>query len=133
MQRNEASEKLTTKQQAAIAAILRCPTLAEAAKAIGVARVTVSRWMTDSTFKRELSKAEGDLIASATRRLATLTEKAIRTLEQLLQDKDTPAPVRVRAALGVLESMVKLKSFQNLEERVSDLEGSITWLDKDEI
>lgn len=133
MQRNEASEKLTTKQQAAIAAILRCPTLAEAAKAIGVARVTVSRWMTDSTFKRELSKAEGDLIASATRRLATLTEKAIRTLEQLLQDKDTPAPVRVRAALGVLESMVKLKSFQNLEERVSDLEGAITWLDKDEI
>lgn len=123
MIQDDTGNRIPSKQKKAIVALLECSTISEAAQAANVGRVTLSRWINDDEkFRLELSKAESSLISTATRRLCSLTDKAVKTLESVLESKTASDSTKVRAALGILDSMIKLKTFYELEERITKLE-----------
>jgi uncharacterized protein (DUF1778 family) len=116
---------LTHKQRQAIAALLSCRTVDEAAASIGVADRTLHRWLNDPVFAAALNEAEGQAISLATRRLVNLTDSAIDTLAAVLDDPSATTTHKLRAANTVLEAMLKLRELRNIEERLAALERQI--------
>jgi len=108
----------------AIAALLTARNVQEAAKLAGVSERTLSRWLAEPGFRAGLLTAEGDAIDAATRRLLTLQQAAIDTLEQVLGDVGAGPGVRLRAAQAVLEHMLRLREQRTTEERLTALEAA---------
>lgn len=112
---------LTPKQQRAIRALLEHKSVGKAAESIGVGERTLFRWLADPAFRQALTEAESDLLDAATRRLLTLQESAISTLEQVLAASDNDS-VRLRAASVVLDHLLKLRELRDVERRLTALE-----------
>ena len=113
---------LSARQQRAIAALLECRSVAEAAASAKVGERTLYRWIAeDQAFKTALSQAEGELLATTTRRLLGLQGQAIETLESLLSRAESEG-VRLRAAQVALELSLKLREQVSIEQRITALE-----------
>lgn len=89
-------------QQRAAMAIVEHGTVAAAADAIGVSRVTLQKWTRRADFADLLKIAAGDVYGGATARLRGLASKAVDTLAASL-DADKATPTQLRAAALVLE------------------------------
>jgi hypothetical protein len=114
---------LTRNQKRAIAALLSHRDVAAAAQAVGVGTRTLHRWLAeDADFQTALAQAEGAAIDGAVRRLVYLQEPAIMVITQLLADPTVTPSVRLRAALGILDQLIRLRELRNLETRLSKLE-----------
>jgi phage terminase small subunit len=116
---------LTGKQKRGIAALLSEPTQAEAAEAAGVGPRTLTRWLQQPKFKAALQEAETYAINEAIRHLARMQSSAANVIEGILGDEEISPTVRLRAAVSVFDLMIRLKSFNQLEERITTLEGII--------
>jgi transposase-like protein len=117
------SGKLSRKQEQAIAALLEQPTLEAAARAIGVADVTLWRWMKQPEFANEYRTARRQVLETA---LAQLQQTARAAAEALRRNLTCGNPsVEVRAALGVLEQAVKAAEWLDVEERLAQLEAQL--------
>jgi hypothetical protein len=93
--------ELSPAQHVAIGVLMTGQTATAAAKASGVNRETVSRWLNhDAAFQAELGRQRAALHAAVDDRLRNLTGQALDTLERLLQS--SPAEVKLKAALAVL-------------------------------
>lgn len=114
---------LSTKQQKAIAALLVAKDVQSAAIQAGVSERTLHRWINeDERFRAALRAAEAQAIDDAVRRLVGAANSALNVLMVLMLDQKTPAAVRLRAAISVLEQLVKLRELNNLEQRIAKLE-----------
>jgi hypothetical protein len=114
---------LSTKQQKAIAALLVSKDVQSAAIQAGVSERTLHRWINeDDPFRSALRAAEAQAIDDAVRRLVGAANSALNVLMVLMLDQKTPAAVRLRAAISVLEQLVKLRELNNLEQRIARLE-----------
>ncbi len=81
--------RLTPKQEAALAELVEGKNNAEAARAVGCRRETVSRWRHhDEAFALELARRQGEL--EADRRRAVLAEQ-LATVRYLATVRDDPA------------------------------------------
>jgi hypothetical protein len=117
-----AEQKLSTKQERAILALLSTKTVAEAAQQAQVGERTLWRWLGDPLFRVQLAAAEADRLDAATRRLLQLQDGAIETVQAIMQDSEASAGVRLRAAQTVLDYLLKLRELRNLEQRLTALE-----------
>jgi len=115
-------EKLTRKQEHAIAALLLEPTMADAAKSVGIGEVTLWRWLKREDFQAAYMKAKKKAVTQAVARLQQITSKAVDTLEAVMKDEDAPASSRVTAARVVLETSLKAIELEDLTARVEQLE-----------
>ena len=113
---------LTTKQVRAVQALLTTKGLAEAAQTAQVGERTLARWLTEPVFRAALSQAEGDLLDAATRRLLSLQDSAIGAFEAVLDGEEVSHTVRLRAAQGVLDHLLRLRELRNMEQRITALE-----------
>ena len=114
---------LSTKQQKAIAALLVAKDVQSAAIQAGVSERTLHRWINeDERFRAALRAAEALAIDDAVRRLVGAANCALNVLMVMMLDQKTPAAVRLRAAISVLEQLVKLRELNNLEQRIAKLE-----------
>ncbi len=125
MAENGNPNELSERQRRAIAALLSARNVSEAAQAAQVGERTLRRWLAEPTFRAALTGAEGQAIDAATRRLVSLTDSAIDVLTTVMQDPDAPSGVRLRAAQGVLDNLLRLRELRNVEERLTRLEGLI--------
>jgi hypothetical protein len=117
---------LTRKQDETIAVLLAVPTIAEAARQVGVGERTLFRWLhTDSAFQAAYREARRDAVQQAIARIQQATSTAVTTLEAVMRDSDKPSSSRVSAAKGVLELALKAIEFDDLEARVSALEAAL--------
>ncbi len=114
--------RLTPRQHRAVAALLSCPTISEAAKTAQVGERTLYRWLIDQTFLAELHRQESELINNIARRLVSLADNALKTIQGLLDDPEASPAVRLRAADNVLSHLLRVRELASLEERVSLLE-----------
>lgn len=114
--------KRSRKHEAAIAALLREPTLLAAAQAIGVNEQTLRRWLKDPAFAADYKAARRQTLELAVGALHDLAGEAVLTLRQTLT-ADVPAAVRVRAALGILERAFAGAEMLDLDARVEALEA----------
>lgn len=117
---------LTTKQRAAIAALLEGNTQGGAATAAGVGRQTVSRWLNEPDFTAALREGSDAAIRAASARLAATTEHAVNNILATMTTPTTPgAAVRLRAADALLTQALKIREHADVLERLAALEAKI--------
>jgi hypothetical protein len=80
-------EKLTRKEEQAIAALLTHPTINAAAKAIKVSEATLWRWLQLPAFQRRYRAARAASVAHAIMRLQQVSARAVDTLEAVLDQR----------------------------------------------
>ncbi|HYH65428.1 MAG TPA: hypothetical protein VD866_12100 [Urbifossiella sp.] len=114
------AEELTTQQDRAILAVLSCRTLRLAAKKAGVSHQTLYNWLDLPTFQRHLSAARKRLISHAVSQLAQVATDAVDALRRNLKAKGNPG-VQVRAAVGLLDQLVKVGAVADLAAEVAEL------------
>jgi len=120
------SEKLTRNQRKAINALLKYPTVEQAAGAIGVNPKTVFRWLDDTTFRLALSQAEGEALDRIGRRLLVMSEQALTAIQDIIDDPKKPGNTNLRlAAALILNQTMRLRELRNIESRLADLERAV--------
>lgn len=117
--------KMTRKMEAAIAALLTAPTIAEAAKTVGIHEQTLWRWLQNSDFQACYREAKRQAVAQAIARLQQVSSEAVETLQQVMNDPETSASARVSAAKIVLEMTLKGSELEDLAARLEQLERLI--------
>src|SRR5215203_6322544 len=100
---HDATAELTPRQEEAIAALLTCASVQEAARRAQIGRTTLYRWLKDEIFLTAYHEARRQAMTWIPGRLQRLAGKAIHTLEHILDDPEAPAPARVSAARTLLE------------------------------
>jgi hypothetical protein len=121
---NGHGEKLTRTQDQAVAALLLHPTLATAAKAVGVGEKTLWRWLRDEGFSAAYREARREAVAQAIARLQQVATEAVDALRGVRSDTAAPAPARVSAAKVMREMAVKAVEVEDLEQRLRQLEAN---------
>ncbi|GAA3531318.1 hypothetical protein GCM10022419_008040 [Nonomuraea rosea] len=110
-------------EEAVLVALASGRTVTDAAKAGGVARRTVSRWLADDhTFALRVKELRGELLDRAVGALVDASLEAIATLRCSLHADNEH--VRVRAATAILSAVVTIRESVDLEERLAALEAA---------
>jgi hypothetical protein len=90
--------------QAQVAAALASgATVSAVAAQTDVHRSTIHNWLKEPAFRQAVDQARKDYAESLRAQLAELSGLALDTIRQVLTDPKTPASVRLRAAMAVLE------------------------------
>jgi hypothetical protein len=95
-------EKLTRREEQAVAALLECPSVEAAAKQAGVSYSTLKRWLHDPSFAAAYRCARRELLDVAVGRIQAATGTAVDALMAVARDEAKDAD-RVRAAAALLE------------------------------
>ena len=114
------SEKLTRKQEQAIAALLSEATVASAAEKAGVSEVTIYRWLKIPDFISAYREARREVVEKAIAQLQQSSWAASTTLIRLLGSGSDS--VRLRAAQTILDQANKGVELLDFEERLAALE-----------
>lgn len=107
-------------QERAIAALLECPTQAQAAQGAGVSLATLSNWLKKAEFQRGYREARTRVVEAAVGRLQNLTGAAVDKLGKLLESANEN--VAYAAAKTILEHSIKGIETADLLTRIEELE-----------
>ncbi len=119
------ADSLTPKQHLFLAALLVEPTNGLAAEKAGVSLATGQRWLRDPSFRAELRGAEVGVLEAVSRKATDMAIRALELLDEVIADTAQGAGIRVRAALGLLDQVVKLRAHADIEDRLTTLEALI--------
>jgi hypothetical protein len=114
-------EKISRKQDLAIAALLEMPTTGAAAKAAGVSEQTLWRWMQVPGFQSQYRVARQRTVEQAIARLQQVAGEAVGVLREIMMDPQNSATPPVLAARSILEFSLKAAEL-DLTVRVEELE-----------
>jgi hypothetical protein len=117
-------EKLSRKQELAIAALLTCSAITDAAHQCGIGAVTLHRWLKEATFQTAYREARRQVVQQAITQVQQASGEAVETLRKVMQAPDTPASAKVSAAKTILETAVKAVELEDLEARIAALEAA---------
>jgi AcrR family transcriptional regulator len=115
---------LDAAQGRALAALLSCTTIAEAAKKVRLSEATLYRYLRDETFSAAYRRARADVVDHAITQLQRDCATASKTLREVCEDKGAPASARVAAARIILDGAVRAVELQDLGARVEALEAA---------
>jgi len=113
------------KQTKAIAALFSSKTLQEAAESLKINESTLFRLMQKPAFKKAFLAAKQRAVSQAITQLQQATGEAVLTLRDVMTDLEAPCSSRVTAAKVVLEMAFKGFEIEDLEVRLSNLEGKL--------
>jgi hypothetical protein len=99
-------------------------TIRDAAISAGLGEKTVYRRLANPAFRRRVADLRREMVAAAVGRLANAMAESADTLRSLLQA--TAESVRLGAAQALLELGYKMCEVAELEERIRNLEQSLT-------
>jgi hypothetical protein len=92
----------------------------EAAKVAHLSERTVRRRMGDPSFRKEVERLRGELVAEAAGRLADAAAEAVDALRDVMKGESPWA--RLGAAQAILANVVRVREHAELEARVAELE-----------
>ena len=119
-------EKLSRKQDQAVAALLSRPTIKAAAEATGVGEVTLWRWLQKEKFQAAYRESRRQVVSHSVGLLQQASSDAVAALRTIVLDGDAPASSRVSAPRTVLEIAVKAVELESMTARVAALELKAT-------
>jgi hypothetical protein len=114
-------EKLSRKQELAIASLLTQPTIGAAAQKVGVAEVTLWRWLKQKDFIVAYRLARRQAVEGAIAQVQAASSQAVATLVDCLQGAEN---IRLRAAIARLDFAQKGVELLDLETRLAALEAA---------
>jgi hypothetical protein len=92
----------------------------DAARAAGLSERTAARRAGDPAFRARVNALRGEVVSAAVGQLAALLVDATGALRRALTCGS--AAVEVRAALGIIDHLLKVREQTELEERLRTLE-----------
>lgn len=119
-------EKLSRKQEAAVAALLSEPTIGAAAVRVMVSERTLRTWMSLPAFRDAFAAARRRLLDDALGALQKAAGSAVATLDAIARDGAAPSPARVSASRALLEFTFKGSELLETNARLSVLEELLT-------
>lgn len=119
------TEELSPVQERAVMALLSSPSLEAAAKAAKVSVSSLRRWRLEHAFIEAYRHARFALLEASTAKLRNAASSAVDTLIAVMEDKEAPYSVRIRAAQVVLESAYKSAEMEDLAERLDAQEKEL--------
>lgn len=119
---SRSSEKLNSKQEAAVLALLTTPNVEQAARTVGVTPRTLYRWQKERAFDAACRAAKRAAYGQAIGRLHQLSGAAVSTIGKVMLDPATPPATKVRAADSVLDHTEKAIQLEDIEARLAELE-----------
>jgi hypothetical protein len=98
------STELTPQQTEVIMALARGATVTDATRQANIDRTTYYLWLKNPNFEAELNRAKKEQADARRVQLQGLVDTAILTRREILTGTDVPPPIRLKAALAVLQS-----------------------------
>jgi hypothetical protein len=117
--------KFGHKKEAAITALLSQRNHEEAARAAGVSKRTLNRWLKMPEFQAAYREARRAAMFQANARLQQASSAAVSALFKVMVDPGTPASVRVRAADCILSRGNQGLENEDLHVRLAALERAL--------
>lgn len=114
--------KLTDRQHRALAALLTCPSVSEAAKVAKIGLRTMTRYCADPIFQTEYRRMRAEQVRQAVARLQGASSAAVTTLTTIVQDLTARPAVRIAAARSILEFAMHGAEWEDLENRLALVE-----------
>ena len=112
-------EKFTRQKEAAIIGLLTKPTLDRAAKFANISSTTLWRLQQDPGFQAELRKARRQSMERSVAQLQQASLTAVKTLQEIMQDRKASASARVMAARTVLEMGLRATEVDDVGDRLA--------------
>lgn len=112
---------LRPNQLKAIESILTTGNITKAAKAAGVERRTVYRWLKEDDFSQALAAAEAEALRLAAAKMAGAVERAIDTLLDIMENSQSDKQ-RAGAAGKILSALPSIRLLGSIEQRLNELE-----------
>jgi hypothetical protein len=123
---NQEKPSLSRKQDAALAALVSQPTIALAASQAKVSERILYQWLAENeVFKAEYRRLRREIVNNAVFQIQKGTNNAVNCLISIMNDPEAPASSRVAAARTVLEMSFKGIEVDDLESRITAMEGRI--------
>src|SRR4051794_18438474 len=119
-------EKMTRKQEQAIAALLTQPTVEKAAEAAGVSANSLKNWLKDQQFIAAYRAARRQIVERAVGQLQAATRRAVATLRKNL--KAPRESDQIRAAALILEHSARGVELWDLAQEVAELRRQLEGL-----
>jgi hypothetical protein len=113
-------DKLSRKQETAIAALLTEPTVETAAAKAGVSYRALKSWLTLPRFRQAYAAARQEVLERTMSQLLAASGRAVEALEANLDAYK--AADKTRAAVAILTHAVKGMEMLDLAERIAELE-----------
>jgi hypothetical protein len=123
---SQTEKPLTPKQIGVLTALFETADISQAADVGGVSRRTVHRWLAeDSAFQAAMAEAETKALARASGRLVRLADKALSTVENVLDSETATTAHRLRGADIALGNLLRLRELITLEARLEAIEKKV--------
>ena len=113
----------TTNKEKALAALLECASIAEAAKSCGLSQETIYRYLREKEFVSDYRAARRQVVENSITQLQRATSEAVETLRRNLSCESPQA--EIRAAQIILENAVKGVELIDVIERLEILENAV--------
>lgn len=117
----DSTDKLEARQARLIAALLSCRNISQACEKSKIGQSTYRRWAKTDAFRSALRHAEDQAIDQAGRALLVGWEYPITTLQRAMVQGENGS-VRVRAAIGWLNALIKFRDYTDIIPRLEALE-----------
>ncbi len=118
-------EKMSRRKEQAIAALLECQTVSQAAERVGVSEHTLRNWMKRPEFRDAFAAARREFLDNALSRLEKGFEFAVAILQKIAGDNGAPTYARVSAAKGLIDSSFRAAELQELMHRLTRIEERV--------
>ena len=105
-----------------IAAMLSSGTIREAAELIGLSERTIYDRMKEDEFRALYKSAKADLLRAAVAEINDHIADAIRTIAEIMNDKEINPAVRLQAAQTLLNSATKFTQRLSEAEKATELQ-----------
>ena len=114
---------MTDRQQKALAALIRAPTVEAAARSSGIGYGTIRRWLREDEFKAAYKTALDEMIDDAAAQAKHCLALAFDTLSEIMQNKGISPMARVGAARAVLEYGLRLTEANDIIAQIREMTG----------
>jgi transposase len=119
------SENLNDEQARIVEALLTHTTKEEAAKALGVSRATLYRWLQDKELRLAERQARNLALSDATASLQRLANEAALMLSVIMASEQAPYSSRVAAASKLLDLAYRSFELESVAAEIEDLKQEL--------
>lgn len=118
----EIFEGLTPEQTQAIIALVNSKTIRDASKQVKIPESNIYRWLKQKDFQAAYREAKRQTVSQAITLLQKSCTDAVKTLQDVMKDKEAPATSKVAAAKTILEISTKMVEQEEIISRIEELE-----------
>lgn len=113
---------LSTRQQKALAALLKYPTHKQAAAAAGISERRLRDYLQDEEFKQEYRRRLDAILNESMSAAKQALVPALQTLLEICQDQKRTDTARIAAARAIIDACLRLNDAADVAERLETLE-----------